>query len=149
MSRFRIPSRVSVALALVVLASNVAGANPQEGFVLIANRANPVTSLEREEVSKLFLLKRSHWPTGQRVQPVDQVETSPVRRRFSAAIIGMDVPSVKSFWQEYVFSGKGEPPPERATDTDVIAFVASHPNAVGYVSVVPRMEGVKILFVRQ
>jgi hypothetical protein len=110
-------SRVAgIALALVVLVSGVAGAHPQEGFVLIANRANPVTALDREEVSKLFLLKHSQWPTGQRVQPVDQVESSPVRRRFSTAIIGMDVPSVKSFWQEYVFSGKGEPPPERATD---------------------------------
>ena len=149
MSRLHVPRRVSVALAVLILAMSVAAARPQEGFVLIANRANPVTSLEREEVSKLFLLKRSHWPTGERVLPVDQVESSPVRRRFSAAIIGMDVPSVKSFWQEYVFSGKGEPPPERATDSDVIAFVASHPNAVGYVSGLPHVEGVKILIVRQ
>lgn len=140
---------VAIAFALLSLAARVAGARPQEGFVLIANRSNPVVVLDREEVSKLFLLKRSHWPSGQRAEPVDQVESSPVRRRFSAAIIGMDVPSVKSFWQEYVFSGKGEPPPERATDSDVIAYVASHPNAVGYVSVVPRVEGVKVLFVRQ
>jgi ABC-type phosphate transport system substrate-binding protein len=115
--------------------------------VLIANQANPVSTLPRDEASKLFLLKRSRWANGEHARPVDQVESSPVRRQFSNAIHGMDVPSVKSFWQDIVFSGKGDPPPERASDAEVIAFVKDNANGLGYVSSATPANGVKIIIV--
>jgi hypothetical protein len=59
----------------------------------------------------------------------------------------MDVPSVKSFWQEVVFSGRGEPPPERTSDAAVIAFVRANPNAVGYISDATPAESVKVISV--
>jgi hypothetical protein len=59
----------------------------------------------------------------------------------------MDVPSVKGFWQEIVFSGKGDPPPERASDGEVVAFVKTHPNALGYVGNSARLDGVKVILV--
>ncbi|MDB4890388.1 MAG: hypothetical protein JWL61_2243 [Gemmatimonadetes bacterium] len=136
---------VALSVASVALAALPAAARAQDGFVLIVNRANPVSTLARDEASKLFLLKRRKWASGQTAQPVDQVESSGVRRLFSNGIHLMDVPSVKSFWQEIVFSGKGEPPPERASDEEVLAFVRATPNAVGYVSSATLTIGVKIL----
>jgi ABC-type phosphate transport system substrate-binding protein len=119
----------------------------QDGFRVIVHPANPVTTLRAAAVSKLFLRKQTKWPNGQPVQPVDQVESSPVRRKFSQAIHGMDVPSVKSFWQEVVFSGRGEPPPERASDAAVIAYVHMNPDAVGYIGDTTAADAVKILTV--
>lgn len=139
--------RLTVGVALGLLVGLPVAAHAQEGFVLIANQANPISTLARGEASKLFLLKRSRWSSGQRALPVDQVESSPVRRRFSDVIHGMDVPSVKSFWQEIVFSGKGDPPPERASDEGVIAFVRSNPTGLGYVSSATPADGVKIIIV--
>jgi hypothetical protein len=57
----------------------------------------------------------------------------------------MDVPSVYSYWQEIVFSGRGEPPPERASDAEVVAFVRANVNAFGYVSPTAAVAGVKVL----
>lgn len=122
-------------------------AEAQQGFVLIVNLANPVVEIRREDASKLFLRKRTRWPNGEPVLAVDQVESSPVRRRFSNGVHRMDVPSVKGFWQEIVFSGKGDPPPERVADADVIAFVKATPNALGYVSVTTSLDGVKPVLV--
>jgi ABC-type phosphate transport system substrate-binding protein len=119
----------------------------QEGFRLIVHPTNPVTRFRAAGISKLFLRKQTKWPNGQTVQPVDQVESSPVRRRFSPAIHRMDVPSVKSFWQEVVFSGRGEPPPERASDAAVIAYVRANPNALGYIGEVTPADSVKVLIV--
>jgi ABC-type phosphate transport system substrate-binding protein len=136
---------LAAGVALGLLAALPAAAHGQEGFVLIANRANQVSVLSRDEASKLFLLKRSKWTTGQNARPVDQDEASPVRRLFSNAVHRMDVPSVKSFWQELVFSGKGDPPPERPSDADVVAFVRSTPGALGYVSAVTPADGVKTI----
>jgi hypothetical protein len=59
----------------------------------------------------------------------------------------MDVPSVKSFWQEVVFSGRGEPPPERASDADIIAYVRVNPNAVGYIGETTPTDAVKVITV--
>jgi ABC-type phosphate transport system substrate-binding protein len=136
---------LALIVASIALVALPAAAHAQDGFVLIANRANPVSTLARDEASKLFLLKRRKWSSGQTAQPVDQVESSGVRRLFSNWIHLMDVPSVKSFWQEIVFSGKGEPPPECASDEEVLAFVRATPNAVGYVSSSTLTIGVKIL----
>jgi ABC-type phosphate transport system substrate-binding protein len=119
----------------------------QTGFRLIVHPANPVTTLRAAVVSKLFLRKQTKWPTGQPVEPVDQAESSPVRRKFSPAIHDMDVPSVKSFWQEMVFSGRGEPPPERTSDAAVIAYVRANPNAVGYIGDTTPADSVKVISV--
>jgi ABC-type phosphate transport system substrate-binding protein len=138
-------ARLAVGIALSLVTALPGAASAQDGFVLIANRANPVSTLARGDASKLFLLKRTRWSTGQSAQPVDQIESSPVRRHFSSAVHGMDVASVKGFWQEIVFSGKGDPPPERTSDEDVIAFVRSTPNALGYIGSTTPADGVKIL----
>lgn len=122
-------------------------ARAQDGFVLIVNTANPVMTLGPTDVSKLFLRKVTRWPDGRIVQPVDQVVSSPARRKFSDAIHHMDVPSVKSYWQDLVFSGRGEPPPERASDDDVVAYVRANPHAIGYVSLMAPVTDVKILTV--
>jgi ABC-type phosphate transport system substrate-binding protein len=143
--------RRAIAIALGLLVGLLVGlpvaAGAQEGFVLIANRANPISTLARLEASQLFLGKRSRWSNGLSAQPVDQVESSPVRRHFSNVIHGMDVPSVKGFWQEMVFSGRGDPPPERTSDADVIAYVKANPSALGYVGGVTPADGVKIITV--
>ena len=119
----------------------------QTGFTLIVHPTNPVTTLRAAVVSKLFLRKQTKWPNGQPVEPVDQVESSPVRRKLSPAIHGMDVPGVKSFWQEVVFSGRGEPPPERTSDAAVIAYVRANPNAVGYIGETTPADSVKVITV--
>jgi len=117
-------------------------------FVLIANLANRANALDRSEASKLFLGKRAKWPNGTPVLPVDLVESSPVRRRFSNEILGMGVANVKSYWQEMVSNGRGNAPPERASDSEIIEFVKANPSAVGYIGAMTPSDGVKILGIK-
>jgi ABC-type phosphate transport system substrate-binding protein len=140
-------ARRAIAIAIALIGPLCAMAHAQDGFVVIVNEGNSISTLPRGEASKLFLRKRIRWPNGQKAQPMDLVESSPVRRSFSNVIHGMDVPSVKSFWQEIVFSGKGDPPPERASDAEVIAFVKANLNAVGYIGSATPADGVKIITV--
>jgi ABC-type phosphate transport system substrate-binding protein len=142
---------VKLALASAIcgtlLAGAVQNADAQGGFVVIVNHANPTTSLSAAELSKLFLKKQAKWSGGAKAAPVDQPESSPVRRQFSDAVHKMDVPSVKSYWQELVFSGRGEPPPERPSDGDVIAYVKANPNAIGYIAMSAQTPDVKVISV--
>ncbi len=56
----------------------------------------------------------------------------------------------RSFWQSAIFSGRDIPPPKKATDAEVVAFVARYPGAIGYVSrTTPLVAGVKVLQIHE
>ena len=131
----RHPTHFATGLAALgfALVATVASAD-ESAFRLVVNASNGITSLTRDEVSQYFLKKRPTWPAGQSVQPVDQVDESAVRRAFSKAVLKKDVGAVKSYWQTQIFAGRGVPPPEKASDAALLAFVEANPGAIGYVS---------------
>jgi ABC-type phosphate transport system substrate-binding protein len=123
-------------LALGLVASPVPG-GAGEGFQVIVNTQNPVSSLSKDLVSKLFLKKVQRWDNGLAVSPVDQDQASAVRAAFSKVVHGKSVTAVASYWQRQIFAGNDVPPAEKADDAGVIAFVRSSPGGIGYVSANP------------
>jgi len=104
------------------------------GYKVIVNAQNPVDSMGRDEVSKLFLKKVGSWAHGVTALPVDQLGTAEVREKFSKDIHGKSVATVKNYWQQQIFSGRNAPPPEKASDDEVLSYVKSNTGAIGYVS---------------
>jgi ABC-type phosphate transport system substrate-binding protein len=104
-------------------------------FVVVVSASNPISSLTRDQASKLFLRKAPTWDNGRGdVLPVDQPEGSPVREAFTRTVMHKSVAAVKSYWQQQIFSGRGVPPAEKPSDGDVLNFVRANANAIGYVS---------------
>ena len=122
-----------------------ASARVQESaYRIVVHASNPVAQLSRADAGKLFLKKTRVWPGGQSVEPVDLAEGSGVRKAFSSEVVGKDVAAVRSYWQQQLFTGRGVPPVVKATDAEVLAFVAAHPGAIGYVSAAADLtDGVK------
>lgn len=135
---------VVVGLALT-LVSPRAAQGQDEAYRVIVHPSVSVDRLSRSELSDLFLKKNERWPDGDRVFPVDQVETAAVREGFTRDVHGRSVSAIKSYWQQRIFSGRGVPPPEKASDRDVVEFVRATPGAVGYVSAATPLQGVVIL----
>jgi ABC-type phosphate transport system substrate-binding protein len=127
-----------VALLLASVATTALSAPapaPAPGaYRVVVNSANAASAMAREDVARLFLKKLTVWPAGQAAQPVDQSKQSAARKAFSQAVLGKDVSAVESYWQQAIFSGRSVPPPEKASDAEVLAFVRANPGAVGYVS---------------
>ena len=63
--------------------------------------------------------------------------------RFSRDVLERDVASVRRYWAQQVFSGRGVPPPEVTSDAEVVKYVASHPGAIGYVAGGADLTGIK------
>jgi ABC-type phosphate transport system substrate-binding protein len=129
--------RVAVCLALSL--GTVAGAprleaQSAEPFVVVVHESNPVTSISRDELSRIFLKKITVWRTKRPVTVVDQRESSKVREQFTRSVHHREVSSVASFWQQQIFAGRAVPPAQRTSDADVLSFVANNPDAIGYVS---------------
>ena len=103
-------------------------------FVVIVNIENPVDSITTDQLSKIFLKKIRQWETGRTIQVVEQHISSRVRRELAEQIHRRSVSAVSAYWQQQIFSGRAVPPPERATDADVVEYVGGLPDAIGYVS---------------
>ena len=116
-------------------------------YGVVVNRANPVMSLARKEVSALFLKRSTRWRDGTPVLPVDGPD-SPAREHFSKEVHGKKTAAVRSFWLQAIFSGRGVPPPEKPSDQEVIAYVKERPGAIGYVSATSVTDGVRVLTVQ-
>ncbi len=115
-------------------------------FKVVVHASNPTASLSAAQLARLFLKKDTRWESGETVEPVDQSAKSTVRAAFSTDVHRKDVGSIKSYWQQQIFSSRGTPPPEMSSDAEVLAFVRSHAGAVGYVSSAAAVgDGVKVL----
>ncbi len=121
-------------LATFLAAAMAAPPAHAASFKLVVHSSNPVRSLSRDQISKIFLKKVTRWNDGGETRPVDLDDESRTREALSETIHGKDVASVKSYWQKMIFSGRATPPPELSSDAEVLAFVRSNPGAIGYVS---------------
>jgi ABC-type phosphate transport system substrate-binding protein len=115
----------------------------EKPFVVIVNSQSPSTTLSKKFVGDAFLKKVTRWPNGEVIKPVDLPASSTTRARFSEDVLNRSVSSVKSYWQQVIFSGRDVPPPELATEAEVVKYVATNPNAIGYVSGGTALTGVK------
>ena len=129
-------------LALLVPAASGFGAG---GFKVVVHPSNPAAAISRDQLAHIFLKKSTSWPGGKRAVPVDQAEGSAVRIAFSKEVLQKSVSEVKAYWQQQIFSGRSVPPAEKASDGQVLSFVAGNELAVGYVTDGADTGNVKVL----
>lgn len=138
--------RVLLFVLLGVTAGSI-GAEDAAAYKVIVNPSNPTTQLTRLKVGEMFLRKQTRWPDGRPVAVVELPAKSPVRQRFTQEIYGKTVMAVSAYWQQMIFSGKGIPPPEKATDAEIVTFVRDTPNGIGYVGAGADVSGVRVLVI--
>jgi ABC-type phosphate transport system substrate-binding protein len=137
---------ITMVILALCLTAKIAGA--QSGFAVIVNASNPVTTLSKDEATKLFLKRVTKWETGAPVQPIDLPENAAARESFCSAVLRRSVSAVRAYWQQQIFSGRGVPPVEKPSESEVIAFVRANPGAIAYVSPsAAQSNGVKIVSV--
>lgn len=131
-----------------LLALLAAGAlRAQEAFAVIAHPAVAGGQITKETLLKVFLRQMTRWSDGSVIKAVDQSARAPLRASFSQQALGQSVASVTNYWARQITSGKGPPPPVKASDAEVIAYVKANAGAIGYVAVGSLSEdpGVKVL----
>ena len=145
--------RIAVAALLMSAALGIVSspAADEGSYVVIVAASNPASSIKRQELARFFLKKTGRWNDGRGVVPVDLSAGSPVRSAFTRAVLSVEgmgqISSVQNFWLQQVYSGRSSPPAVKATDAEVLAFVAANPGAIGYIAPVAAAGGVKVLTV--
>jgi ABC-type phosphate transport system substrate-binding protein len=103
-------------------------------FKVIVNAKVSGGSLARDVLAQVYLGRVQRWGDGTPIAALDLSGTSPLRRAFCEEVLGMSMEAVRFYWLQTVSSTGKRPPLTRPSDEDVIAFVASKPGGVGYVS---------------
>lgn len=98
-----------------------------------------------KDISRIFLGKSKSLPGGQKVKPLSLSEGNAARDEFNDKVLRKSDSQLKSYWSKLVFTGKGQPPKELASDADVVAAVSADPGSIGYVSGASVTDGVKVL----
>ena len=126
--------RIGVFILIALAAAAVAAEPPRSAYVVIVHPANRVSRVDRKFLAEAFLRRATRWPDDRPIHPVDLGPDARARIRFSEDVLSRSVASVRSYWQQRIFSGQGLPPPELSDDEAVVAYVLGHPGAVGYVA---------------
>jgi len=125
-------SGILLAFLTLVGGSSVQAAD-QDAFLVVVHPNVPDSTMNKQDLSDVFMKKRTQWSDGSSVLPVTSGDRD-VNRAFSQEVHGRSSAALKKFWQRQIFSGEGYPPPERATDQAIVDYVRSNPGAIGIVS---------------
>jgi ABC-type phosphate transport system substrate-binding protein len=116
------------------------------GVVVVVGASSAVASLDKTQVSDIFLGKSATFPGGAQAVPVDQAEGASQREEFHTKVTGKSGAQLSAYWSKLVFSGKASPPKEVPGAAEAKALVAANPNMIGYIDSGAVDASVKVVF---
>jgi ABC-type phosphate transport system substrate-binding protein len=126
--------KIRMVVAGALLFAGVQSASSASGeLAIIVNANNQVSEITAEQVASIFLGKSRRLPDGTKVIPIDQFEGEKPRAEFYSKIVQKSQSQLNSYWSRLIFTGKGQPPFAVTGDSEVLEFIASNPNMIGYV----------------
>ncbi len=88
--------------------------------------------LSRETVQRMYLKRQRFWEDGHAIVAINQEVTTPARETFTRLVFGAEAARLPAYWNEQYFHGV-LPPIILGSEEAVVRYVASRPDAVGYV----------------
>jgi hypothetical protein len=117
-------------LALLVLTpSRIVG---QEAHLVVIVHPERRAKLSLEEIAQIYLRRKRFWDDGSAVIPLNLPLQAPLRERFSRRVLNQTEARLADYWNRQYFYGV-LPPATLASTEAVRRYVASDPNAIGYV----------------
>lgn len=145
MHRLIIPA--VLALALMAHCAQLLTANGDVGEVdVVVNRSNPVGTLSREEVRKIFVGDKSLWPGGNRIAVLMFTTDQPERAIVLRELFRMNESDYVKYFLQAAFTGRVQAAPkELPSAAQMKARLAANPNAIGYLKKEDVDDSVKVL----
>jgi hypothetical protein len=122
-------ARLLIVLALVVLAKPLE-ADDDEHMAVIVHPARHMT-LSVEELSQIYLRRKRYWDDRAAIVPLNLPAGAVLRARFSRQILRQTDGRLAEYWNRQYFDGI-LPPATLASAEAMRRYVASDPNAIGY-----------------
>lgn len=121
---------LSIVLVLLILApTSITG---QEGSVAVVVHPERRTKLSTEEIAQIYLRRKRFWDDGAAIVPLNLPSQASLRVQFSQRVLNQTEPRLADYWNRLYFDGI-LPPATLASTEAIRRYVASDPNAIGYI----------------
>ena len=115
----------------------------QAGDMLVIGNGN-VPKMDTVTVQKIYSGKFIS-VVGVNVTPVALKTGTPLRNRFLKEFLNQNEEKYTAYWTVRLYIGKGTPPMELGSTSDVIGFVQATPGAVGYIDANDVQPGMNVI----
>jgi ABC-type phosphate transport system substrate-binding protein len=131
---------------ITVLAWVLAGLARADSFQLVAHPGVEGSKISRTLLADIYRKDVVRWGNQVRILPVDQSSVATVREAFTREVLGLSLGEAQEFWNQRLVMSRQMPPVTRGSDEEVLAYVADHDGAIGYVATgIELPEGIKPL----
>jgi len=133
--------RLVFLLFALTLSSTYAGE-----LLVVVHKSNPTNELNKTQLIDLYMGKYVAFPNGEIAKPIDIAQGEDVKQVFYKHLVGLSLARVNAYWSRLRFSGRVQPPLELETEQQVIDYLASHHNAIGYISERNLTKNLKVVY---
>jgi len=150
LSRFRTRSYLLFVIALILMLPN-GHAEPnidEQEFYVVVHKSNSIDSITIGQLGRIFTKKTKKFENDVPALPVAQKNSRLVTEYFNRVVLKKNAQQLKYYWSRKMFSGSSKPPKSLSSDTEVLKFVSSLKNAIGYVRKIPKDSDVKVILIK-
>lgn len=127
----------------ISLAVSLLFTHAHAGEILVIGNGN-VPKMDAVTVQKIYTGKFIS-VSGVSVMPVAFKTGTPSRNRFLKEFLNQDEEKYTAYWTVRLYIGKGAPPIELTSVSDVIGYVQSTPGAIGYIDEAELKQGMNVI----
>lgn len=102
----------------------------ESAVVVIAHKTTPV--MDANTISRLYMGKAIE-VDGVAINPVNLSSGTELRTRFMTQVVGKDDDAYIAYWVVRRSIGRGFPPKEFSSPSEVLNYVKNTPGAIGYI----------------
>ena len=122
---------------VLLIAGLVLSPLAQAEVAVIVHPSNAAT-LDADSVSRLrrcplCCCYEKSFPGGAAAVPLALSDDAAATAEFNDKILKKPSSQLKAYWSKLIFTGKGTPPKEIASDAEMVKLISSNPNMIGFV----------------
>lgn len=104
-----------------------------EELAVIVNKSNPIKSISKGDLKKIYLGKMKRFGSGTKIKIADYKKGKKLRKKFYKKIAGRSEKDINNYWYRLVFTGKSVPPVPLDGHDSILEFVAENDGGIGYI----------------
>ncbi len=130
-------------LALLPLLASAQGLD--RSLRIVVSKENKIRSMTTDDLTRVFLGKKTLWDSGTRIVPAMPEEESPAGELFLSVTLKKSVSQFRAYWKRLLFSGGGTVPKVFRNSDQLMDFVARQPGAIAVVEASAVDDRVRVL----
>jgi len=140
--KFKMP--ITLFLGISLLGSTIFYKTANAEVAVVVNTSNTST-FDKSKIKKIFLGKTKSFENGRAAILLSPKPDSATREQFNKLVLGKTSNQINAYWSKMIFTGKGIPPQEMKSDSELIESIAANKDTIGYIDAASVTDAVKVV----